>query len=202
MEKGVIDINQLKINPSNPRSITKKKLEQLKNSLSDFPEMLNLSPVVINKDNIVIGGNMRLKAMMELGLNEVPYVRAENLTPQQEQEFIIKDNITYGDWDFDVLLKDFEVGDLDFFGLDLPKSLTDERKSRDKDENNLKQSFETWANNDVMNIKVFLNSSDYEDMTEKMNVLLVRYNVKTYSDLLALLLNKYFEDNDLIADRR
>lgn len=89
-------------NEGNPRKVSRNKLEKLKKSIQDFPEMLELRPIVVTPDNIVLGGNMRYRALRELGYKEIPVVYAE-LTDKQETEFIVKDNLSYGDWDYDLL---------------------------------------------------------------------------------------------------
>ena len=94
-----LEISKIKPNPENPRIISQAKLDQLVKSLKEFPEMLELRPLVINKNNIVLGGNQRLKALEALGIKTVSVVRAENLTEAQQKEFIIKDNLSFGEWD-------------------------------------------------------------------------------------------------------
>ena len=92
-------ISKIKLNPNNPRLIKDDKYKKLVQSIKDFPEMLEIRPIVVNNDMIVLGGNMRLKACKEAGLKEVPIVRANELTEDQQREFIIKDNGSFGDWD-------------------------------------------------------------------------------------------------------
>lgn len=116
----LIKIQQVKENPSNPRSIQKHKFTKLVNSIKEFPEMLKLRPIVVDENNVVLGGNMRLKACIEAGLKEVWIEKAENLTPEQQQEFIIKDNSSFGEWDWDVLANEWDVGKLNDWGVDLP----------------------------------------------------------------------------------
>jgi len=89
-------------------------------SIQDFPEMLKLRPIVVNDDMIVLGGNMRLKACKEAGLKEVPIIKASNLTEQQQKEFIIKDNVGFGEWDWEQLSNEWEAEELAEWGLDLP----------------------------------------------------------------------------------
>ena len=83
--------------------------------------MLDLRPIVVNQDMIVLGGNMRLKACEEAGLTEVPIIFADNLTPEQEKEFIIKDNSSFGEWDWDLLANEWNTDQLIEWGMDLPK---------------------------------------------------------------------------------
>ena len=114
-------VSELKANQKNPRKIDKVALEKLKRSIQEFPEMLELRPIVINPDGVVLGGNMRLKAMKELGITECPVTVAHGLTAEQEREFIIKDNISGGDWDWDMIDTDWGDLPLDDWGLDLPE---------------------------------------------------------------------------------
>ena len=116
-----VDIKQVRSNPDNPRFIKGNKFEKLVKSIKEFPEMLDLRPIVVNQDMIVLGGNMRLKACEEAGLKEVPIIFADNLTPEQEKEFIIKDNSSFGEWDWDLLANEWSTDQLIDWGMDLPK---------------------------------------------------------------------------------
>jgi len=115
-----VDIKQVRSNPDNPRFIKGNKFEKLVKSIKEFPEMLDLRPIVVNQDMIVLGGNMRLKACEEAGLKEVPIIFADNLTPEQEKEFIIKDNSSFGEWDWDLLANEWNTDQLADWGLDIP----------------------------------------------------------------------------------
>ena len=115
-----IEINKLKPNPNNPRTINKINFKKLKKSIKDFPKMLELRPVVVDENYMVLGGNMRLQALKDLGINEVFCVQEKNLTEQQKEQFIIKDNVGYGVWDFDILANQWEIEDLDNWGVNVP----------------------------------------------------------------------------------
>ena len=112
-------IQDIKPNPNNPRLIKDDKFKKLCQSLKDFPEMLELRPIVVNKDMIILGGNMRYKAAKEIGLKEIPVTIAD-LTPDQEREFLIKDNTSGGEWDWEVLANEWNSEELETWGLDLP----------------------------------------------------------------------------------
>jgi len=116
----VVKISEVKTNPNNPRTIKDDKFAKLVKSIKEFPEMLNLRPIVVNDDMIVLGGNMRLKACKEAGLKEVPIIKASNLTEQQQKEFIIKDNVGFGEWDWDGLANEWDAEELTEWGLDIP----------------------------------------------------------------------------------
>jgi DNA modification methylase len=115
-----MNINEIKPNPNNPRIIKDDKFKKLVKSIQDFPQMLELRPIVIDENNIVLGGNMRLKACIEAGLKDVPVKQAKELTEEQKKEFIVKDNVGYGEWDWDDLANNWDVEDLTEWGLDIP----------------------------------------------------------------------------------
>jgi hypothetical protein len=115
-----MNINEIKPNPNNPRIIKDDKFKKLVKSIQDFPQMLELRPIVIDENNIVLGGNMRLKACIEAGLKDVPVKQAKELTEDQKKEFIVKDNVGYGDWDWDDLANNWDEQLLTEWGLDIP----------------------------------------------------------------------------------
>ena len=111
---------KIKSNPNNPRLIKDDKFHKLVKSIKEFPQMLDIRPIVVNDDMIVLGGNMRLKACKEAGLKEVPIIKASELTAEQQREFIIKDNVGFGEWDWDFIANEWDAEQLDDWGLDLP----------------------------------------------------------------------------------
>lgn len=112
-------ITKVKSNPNNPRLIKDDKFHKLVNSIKEFPKMLEIRPIVVNDDMIVLGGNMRLKACKEAGLKEVPVIKASDLTEEEQRQFIIKDNVSGGEWDWDMLANEWDVEQLDEWGLDV-----------------------------------------------------------------------------------
>lgn len=116
-----VKISTIKSNPNNPRIIKDDKFAKLVQSIRDFPEMLRLRPIVVNDDMIVLGGNMRLKACKEAGLKVVPIIKASDLTQDQQREFIIKDNVGFGEWDWEMLANEWDDVKLNECGLDVPK---------------------------------------------------------------------------------
>jgi hypothetical protein len=123
MGTEMIKLSEIKSNPNNPRVIKDDKFKKLVKSIKDFPKMMELRPMVVNSDNIVLGGNMRLKALKELGYKEVPdewVKRAEDLTEDEQRQFIIKDNIGFGEHDWEMLQAEWDLTELEEWGLDLP----------------------------------------------------------------------------------
>ena len=117
MEK--VKISKVVPNENNPRFIKDYKFKKLVKSIQDFPEMLKLRPIVVNKDMVVLGGNMRLKACKEAGLKEVYILKADELTEQQQREFIVKDNVGFGEWDWDILANEWNNVQLKEWGMDV-----------------------------------------------------------------------------------
>jgi hypothetical protein len=117
-------ITKLKGNPSNPRVLRDDKFAKLKKSIEEFPDMLNKRPIVAVTDKdgklMVLGGNMRLRACQELGLKEVPVILADDWTEEQRREFIVKDNVGYGEWDWDQLANEWDVESLADWGVSMP----------------------------------------------------------------------------------
>ena len=101
MKTQTVEINRVKCNPDNPRTIDKSKLKSLIKSIKEFPEMLKLRPIVVDSNLVALGGNKRLEACIEAGCKEVEIFIADNLTEEQKKEFIIKDNLSFGEWDFE-----------------------------------------------------------------------------------------------------
>ena len=112
-----IKVKELKSNSSNPRVIRDNKFKDLVESIKGFPEMLEIRPIIINKKNLILGGNMRFRASIEAGLKEVP-VKIVDLTPKKEKEFIIRDNVNSGVWDYDVLANEWDDKDLVDWGME------------------------------------------------------------------------------------
>ena len=107
-------------NPTNPRIIKDDKFKKLVKSIQEFPQMLELRPIVVDSNMVVLGGNMRLKACIAAGLKQVPIIVADQLTEEQKGEFIIKDNVGFGEWDWDLLANEWDVETLEDWGLELP----------------------------------------------------------------------------------
>jgi len=117
-------LKDIKPNPNNPRVLRDEKFQKLKQSITEFPKMLSLRPMVIDENNVVLGGNMRLRALQELGFTDVDDAwvkRSSDLTQEEKKRFIIADNVAFGEWDWDTLANDWEVVDLEAWGLEIPQ---------------------------------------------------------------------------------
>ena len=122
----MIRLSELKLNEANPRVIKDDKFKKLVESIKSFPQMMELRPIVVDEMNVIQGGNMRYRALVELGYQDVPdewVKQGKEPTPEQWREFVIKDNVGFGEWDFDMLANDWDAEELQEWGLDLPVGL-------------------------------------------------------------------------------
>lgn len=113
-----VNINEVKLNPKNPRVIKDDKYKKLMKSMDEFPEMLEIRPIVVDEDMTILGGNMRFQAAKELGWNEITVLITKDLTDEQKAEFLIKDNVNFGEWDWSILENDWTLEKINDWGVD------------------------------------------------------------------------------------
>jgi len=173
MKTEKVKIGKIKNNPNNPRLIKDDKFKKLVKSIKEFPEMLEIRPIVVDKDNIVLGGNMRLRACQEAGLKEVHILQADKLTEKQQREFIIKDNVGFGEWDWDDLANEWDTEELEDWGLDIP---LDERidELEEDEEIELEQSVQLEPPKEYILIMAEPNSVDWEEVKQTLKLKMVR----------------------------
>jgi len=121
-----VDILSIRKNPDNPRVMNKQKFRKLIESIKEFPQMLKLRPIVVNSDGLILGGNKRYTACLELNHKQVYIIKAEDLTDDQIKQFIIKDNVGFGDWDWDILANSWDTKQLQDWGMDVWNPSLDE----------------------------------------------------------------------------
>jgi ParB-like chromosome segregation protein Spo0J len=154
-------LKDIKPNPNNPRVIRDYKFQKLKQSITEFPKMLSLRPMVIDENNVVLGGNMRLRVLQELGFNDIDEAwvkRSSDLTEEEKKRFIITDNVSFGEWDWDTLANDWDVVDLEAWGLEIPQFDTVEE---------LEVIEEEEEEMNVIELKFY--DKDYKIVKEKLN---------------------------------
>jgi len=163
-----VKISEIIANPNNPRVIRDDKFRKLVKSINEFPEMLEIRPIVVNDDMMVLGGNMRLKACKEAGLKEIHIIKASNLSEQQQKEFIIKDNVGYGEWDWDMLANEYDDTELKEWGIDIPKfdSLGDLDYSILDGDEGMDQLLEDLASGVKKAIQIEFEAEHYEEAQE------------------------------------
>jgi DNA modification methylase len=143
MKTKTVKISDIKSNPNNPRLIKDDKFHKLVNSIKGFPKMLEIRPIVVNADMVVLGGNMRLKACKEAGLKEIPIIFADDLTEEQQKEFIIKDNVGFGEWDWDMIANEWDVEQIEDWGLDVPDFAIHEEPEAEEDDYEIPDTVQT-----------------------------------------------------------
>jgi len=156
-----VKIGQVKVNPNNPRLIKDDKFKKLVQSIKDFPEMLNIRPIVVNQDMIILGGNMRYKACKEAGLKEIPIIKTD-LTEEQQREFLIKDNTSGGEWDWEVLANEWNSEQLADWGLDIPSFATDVDYSI-LDDDDVSEQLENMTDGVKKAIQIEFEAEHYEE---------------------------------------
>tara|TARA_R110002094_G_scaffold212148_1_gene182653 strand:- start:970 stop:1590 length:621 start_codon:yes stop_codon:yes gene_type:complete len=171
--KQQVKISKVKGNPNNPRIIKNDKFKKLVTSIKEFPEMLKLRPIVVDEDFMVLGGNMRLRASKEAGLKEVWIEVAEGLTEEQKKEFIVKDNVGFGEWDWDVLANEWDNIKLEDWGLEL--KIDEEIDNLEEDEEiELPQSVQLEPPKEYIIILCEPNSVEWEELKMDLQLGIVR----------------------------
>lgn len=135
----IINVKEIKPTLNNPRLIKDAKFKKLIKSIKEFPQMLEIRPIVVDETMTILGGNMRLRACIAAGLFEVPIYIQKGLTEAQKREFIIKDNSGFGDWDWDILANEWNIELLNDWGVDLPvfDLPIEDEQTKEKDEKNI-----------------------------------------------------------------
>jgi hypothetical protein len=160
-----VKISEVKVNPNNPRLIKDDKFAKLVQSIKDLPQMLEIRPIVVNTDMVVLGGNMRLKACKEAGLKEVPIIIADNLTEDQQREFLIKDNVSGGEWDWNMIQSEWDTNELAEWGLDVPQFASDIDYSI-LDDDDVSQQLEDMTDGVKKAIQIEFEAEHYEEAYE------------------------------------
>lgn len=192
-----MDISLIRPNPNNPRIIKKDKFDKLVKSIKQFPEMLEARPLILNKDNIVLGGNMRLKALQKAGITDVPVIHVD-WDADKESEFIIKDNLSYGEWDYDIIANEWDVIKLDDWGFDLPVDLENELDELEDGEDYIfPQSLQLEPPKEYILIMADANSEDWEEIKDRLKLKVVRRGgYKKGSPFDALSIERVFKWDD------
>jgi ParB-like chromosome segregation protein Spo0J len=160
-----IATSKIKLNPNNPRLIKDDKFKKLVQSIKDFPEMLDIRPIVVNADMIILGGNMRYKACVEAGLKEIPVIVADKLTEEQQREFLIKDNTSGGEWDWEMLANEWDAEELGDWGLNVP-TFAPEVDYSILDEEDVSKQLEEMTDGVKKAIQIEFEAEHYEEAYE------------------------------------
>lgn len=188
-----IRIDFLQENPENPRTINNDKLRKLVKSIREFPEMLEIRPVVVDKNNIVIGGNQRFRAALSAGLTEIPIIKADELTEEQRKQFIIKDNANMGEWDWDMVLETWNEDELKEWGIDLP-DFTDNLTNNETYEGlDALSKLDKFMNAEVKRMFLVYDAETFAHVIKWFNRMQEKYNVEDNNQVIL----KMMEDENI-----
>ena len=179
-----LKINKLIPNKNNPRIIKDEKFKKLVKSIKEFPEMLDLRPIVVDKDMVILGGNMRHKACIEAGLTEVPIKIAKGLTEEQKQEFIVKDNVGFGEWDWSILANEWDNIKLGDWGMDVWQPQESVSNETDYSINSLDEKLGRFLDAKIKNITIPFETEEFDNVVSKLELLIDKYNCKDYRGLI------------------
>ena len=189
-----ISIQKVIDNPDNPRFIKDYKFRKLVDSLKTFPQMLEKRPIVVDENYMVLGGNMRLKACREAGLDKVWIDVAKDWTDEQKQEFIVKDNLSYGEWDWEILANEYDVMKLDQYGLDLNPSIF----AQEKDEESIKGATDDKFNDYTI---YFRNEEELEIWYAFLKRIKNKFSEQeNISERVLKYIAEVYEDNGMLSD--
>ncbi len=209
-----VPIDQLQANLNNPRKISPDKFAKLVESLKKAPWMMKLRPIVLNKDNVVIGGNQRFKAAIECGWTHVYVIRANNISDAEEKRFILRDNIDFGKWDLEIINRTYSQKELLDYGFQIdllemekpkveqevnnPKPLgDDEVEEPNFSDEELEESKKDYNDNTIKQIVFQLPSELYEEVLRDMDAISKRLDLDDNSEVLMHLINFYEVANGL-----
>lgn len=174
-----VKITEVIANPNNPRYIKDEKFKKLVKSIQEFPDMLNVRPIVVNKDMVVLGGNMRLKAIKEAGIKEIN-VDIVDWNEQKQKEFIVKDNLGYGEWDWEDLANNWDSTELSDWGLDIPNFASGhEINSLDENDLDFTEEFNAVGLSADLQRVVFIfdNKEEAEKYLKDLNIEFIKRNM-------------------------
>lgn len=186
-----VKLSDIKLNPNNPRLIKDDKFKKLVKSIIDFPEMLKIRPIVVNEDMIILGGNMRFKACKEAGLKEVPIIKASGLSEEKQREFLIKDNLAGGEWDWNLLANEWDEIKLKEWGLSINSFDTDNLLFNDNDkENNISNNPKTTDDN-YSTFELIMLHENKLDLLDTLNKVKNEFLFEKQEDALMEILRVY-----------
>jgi hypothetical protein len=189
----LVKITKVRPNENNPRFIKDYKFKKLVTSIKEFPEMLKLRPIVVNSDMVVLGGNMRLKACKEAGLKEIWILKAEELTEAQQREFIVKDNVGFGEWDWDLLANEWDSVQLEDWGMEVWQGGEDVSNTNDYSNLDVDSKLDKFLDAKIKNLTIPFESQEFDEVILKLEVYLEKYNLVDYKEMVY----KIIEDEKL-----
>jgi hypothetical protein len=189
MKAQKVSIGKIKLNPSNPRIIKDDKFQKLVKSIQDFPEMKEVRPIVVNEDMVILGGNMRFRAMQEAGVKEVPVVVVD-WNEEKQKEFTIKDNLSFGEWDWDALANDWNIEALRDWGVDVP-SFNIDLIEPEIDTTRLGENMDKYINNSIKQIVLYYDTEKFEQMLNDLDKIANEKGFEDNSEVVQYLVEQF-----------
>lgn len=188
----IVKINEVKPNPKNPRLIKDDKFKKLVKSIEEFPDMLNKRPLIVFTDTdgkyVVLGGNMRLKALKELNYKEVPIILADEWTEEQKAEFLIKDNVGFGEWDWDNLANEWESELLNDWGLNVPLFNDDMTNNEDYEGLDQLSKLDKFLNAELKRMFLVYDNETFENVVNWFNKQQDKHELENHSQVILKLM--------------
>lgn len=188
----IVKINEVKPNPKNPRLIKDEKFKKLVKSIQEFPDMLNKRPLIVFTDvdgkYVVLGGNMRLKALKELNYKEVPIILADEWTEEQKAEFLIKDNVGFGEWDWDNLANEWESELLNDWGLNVPLFNDDMTNNEDYEGLDQLSKLDKFLNAELKRMFLVYDNETFENVVNWFNKQQDKHELENHSQVILKLM--------------
>lgn len=179
-----VNIAKIKPNEENPRFITDGKFKKLVNSIKSFPEMLEVRPLVVDENMVVLGGNMRLKALKSAGVFEVPIKQISGWSKEKKKEFIIKDNVGYGQWDWDIIANDWELIKLNEWGLDTPVFDADISNTNDYTGLDVDSKLEKFLDAKIKSLTIPFETNEFDEVVLRLELYLNKYELIDYKSFI------------------
>ena len=183
-----VQLSDLRVNEGNPRRIKGEKFRKLKTSIKEFPKMMSMRPIIVDENNLILAGNQRYAALLDMGYSEVPgewVKRFDDLTEDQKREFMVKDNVSAGDWDWDMMVE-IDTGMLVEWGMDMPKNLDEIKETKDvPDKGSVEFAEELLLEHNYV-VLYFDNPMDWEVAKEKFRLKVVKTNIPKGSQRMGI----------------
>jgi|TARA_R110000803_G_scaffold197734_3_gene261347 hypothetical protein len=188
-----LPLSKITPNEDNPRIIKDNKFNKLVASIKEFPEMLDYRPLILDDNHIILGGNMRYKACVEAGLTEIPCQLVFGWTDEQKKQFIIKDNVSFGDWEWDILANEWDSVELGSWGMDVWKNTDDNFFNLDEAAIDDKAP-PKLSDNDYSSFELVMLHENKLKFIEVLAKIKEENNVEKLEDAIMILINKHIEN--------
>ena len=188
--------SEIVVNPDNPRFIKDDKFRKLVKSIQEFPDMTTIRPIIVDEGMMVLGGNMRYRAMVEAGIEKIPVVVVSGWSDEQKKEFIIKDNASFGDWDYDSLANMFSTEELEDWGVDVKLNLPEDSFLNETTDGVEVKSEPRASGDDYSMFELVMLHENKLILLETLNAVKAAYLFEKTEDALMEIIRQYKNTNE------